>query len=242
MEKTMEMKIYEKLGIKNFKNIICNLGYLGFSSLPDLVFKKNRQNFINQVKSTCEMGRTNYTIGTTNNLEDIKSFKKMTLLNGGIHLFNLIACIAVLIAIGNTVYMIIPILLSILDIYCIMLQRYNTIRINQTMKKFKPHYERKKNQMKEELIKKDSLLAEHTYKIINVKVKKELDTTIEDLLSTATYDQLLEYKGYLDYCQNIDQEIKESNNYLEDIPMIKSLPLEPKGFKRLKIEFKENQR
>ena len=85
-----------------------------------------------------------------------------------------------------------------INLYCIMLQRYNGIRINQLIEKMTPRYERQKDAIKEELRKEDSLLKEHTFKIVD-RNKKEKKLTIDEIINTASLSQLTEYRKKLEY-------------------------------------------
>ncbi len=63
-----------------------------------------------------------------------------------------------------------------------MTQRYNYIRMNQLIKRLTPRYERQKDAIKEELRKENSLLLDHTYKIID---EKETGISFDDLIANA---------------------------------------------------------
>ena len=110
----MESKIYEFLGVKYFKQLTFKL--------EKLIHKKDKgQNKNYHLKG--------------NGLEAIENFRKYLYYNGFIHVKNSIALI-----IGLTVfvlttrfnYYLIPfILLLIKDLYCVMLQRYNWIKLSE---------------------------------------------------------------------------------------------------------------
>ena len=65
-----------------------------------------------------------------------------------------------------------------------MTQRYNYIKKKQLIKRLTPRYERQKDAIKEELKKEDSLLLNHTYKIIDEK-EKETGISFDDLIANA---------------------------------------------------------
>ena len=119
--------------------------------------------------------------------------------------------------------------------YCIMLQRYNQVRINQAIKRMEPHEEFKKKELKEELIKEDSLLSEHTYKIVD-KDNKEKDVIFEEWLETATYNQLKKYRDYLSHFMKVNQMVEERKNYCASKQLSISVPLQKN--KTLKLELK----
>lgn len=115
----LEIKIYELLGIKYFKKFVLKLRdiiYSLFFFIPkeELEIIKNRPD--------------NYKMGLSFKKKDILRYKKLLLFNSYVHITGLIICILSPISIHN-------IILLILNIYCIILQRYNYIRINNLLKK-----------------------------------------------------------------------------------------------------------
>ena len=115
-----------------------------------------------------------------------------------------------------------------------MLQRYNGIRINQLIEKMTPRYERQKDTIKKELRKDDSLLLEHTYKIVDKK-ERVTSITFEDLIANANIEQLEQYREYL----AINQAIQENEFYSDEQQVDVSMPMEK--HKTLKLEFKNNK-
>ena len=123
-------------------------------------------------------------------------------INSGIHVLGLSVCLPnFLKVIGGTASLsttIINLTCIGINLYCIMLQRYNGIRINQLIEKMTPRYERQKDAIKEELRKEDSLLKEHTFKIVD-RNKKEKKLTFDEIINTASLSQLTEYRKKLEY-------------------------------------------
>ena len=109
-----EVKIYELLGIKLFKKAVFKL--------EKIIHRKDGKKNIN------------YHIKNSNDMESVDNFKKFLYYNGAIHTKNLIFDIPVIILMivfRYNLILIVPIMLwSIKDIYCIMLQRYNWLKIN----------------------------------------------------------------------------------------------------------------
>lgn len=116
-----------------------------------------------------------------------------------------------------------------------MLQRYNCIRINQLIEKMTPRYEKQKDAIKEELIEKDSLLLEHTYKIIDKK-EKETSVNFEDLIANASIDELKKYRNYLAYLQIVNRVVQVNDLCPDKEEIDMSMPIEKN--KTLKFEFK----
>ena len=112
-----------------------------------------------------------------------------------------------------------------------MLQRYNGIRINKLIKKMTPRYERQKDKIKEELKKEDSLLLEHTYKIVDKK-GRETNITFDDLIANANMEQLKQYREYLANFQIINQSIQ----YPVELQIVTM-----KKHKTLKLELKPSK-
>lgn len=231
-DKSIEMKFYELLGIKVFKKMVFFVRDI--VTLP-LTFKMPKEERKKSLYNTA----SNYNIGKAKSLEDIKKFKKQLFKNAGIHIFSLLAFIPSFIKIImgmaslSTTIIVLPAM--VMNIYCIMLQRYNCIRINQLIEKMAPRYEKQKDAIKEELIEKDSLLLEHSYKIIDKK-EKEISVNFEDLIANASIEELKQYRNYLAYLQIVNRVVQVNDfcHNKEEIDM--SMPIEKN--KTLKFEFK----
>lgn len=231
--KNIEMKFYELLGIKVFKKMAFFVRDI--VTLP-LTFKMPKEERKKSLYNTA----SNYNIGKEKSFEDIKKFKKQLFKNAGIHIFALLAFIPsfIKIILGtaslSTTIIVLPAM--VMNIYCIMLQRYNCIRINQLIEKMTPRYEKQKDAIKEELIEKDSLLLEHSYKIVDKK-EKEIKINFEDLIANASIQELKQYRNYLAYLQIVNRAIQVNDlcHDKEEIDM--SMPIEKN--KTLKFELKK---
>lgn len=223
----IELKIYEWLGIKTFRKIVFKLLYIGLIPFTFRITKEERWNLIHNTPS-------NYTMEKGNGIQDLKDFKKELFFNTSIHIVSLIYCIPNFLAIienSASLFTIVTMpFFASANVYCIMLQRYNQIRINQVIKKGKIHEESKKSKLKEELIEESLLLSKPTYKVVN-KHNKEKNITFEELLETVNYEQLKQYRNYLSHFME-----EQSNNYILDEKASVDIPLQ-KG-KILKIELK----
>ena len=232
--KNIELKIYELLGVKTFRKMAFKLRDTLFWPILKIarLSKEERHEVLYEQPS-------NYIMKKGHGIKDFKDFKKQLLFNAGIHIWALSVCMPnFLKVIGGTASLsttIINLSCIAVNIYCIMLQRYNHIRINQVIKKMEPREEAKKGKLKEELIREDSLLNEHSYKVVN-KRDKEKDITFEELLKTATYAQLKEYREYLSYFKEKNQMLEQQQSYTLEEQLSISVPL--KKNKTLKLEFK----
>lgn len=147
--KNIEIKIYELLGIKIFKKVAIGFVYILFYPFLLKIPKSERKEVFYNFKG-------NYFIKKGHGIQDLKDFKKYLLFNAIVHIVSLLFCIPsfICILIGNAslIETIIMLPCIIINSYCIMLQRYNQIRINNTIEKMKLHEEKKKKALALELI------------------------------------------------------------------------------------------
>lgn len=234
-DKNIEMKIYELLGVKVFRKMV--FGFRDILALPSTIkmSKEERKDYLYNTASL-------YNLGKVKSLEDVIEFKKQLVKNAGIRILNLLFCIpSFLIIIGGTAPLFISITILnciVIHLYSIMLERYNCIRINQLIEKMTPRYEKQKNTIKDELRKDNSLLLEHTYKIVDKK-DKETDVSFEDLIANANISQLQRYREYLAPFKSINQAIQTNEFCSDDQQVGRSMPMGKN--KTLKIEFKNNR-
>lgn len=113
-KKKLELKIYEFLGVKQFKKAVF--------MLEKIIHKRDKGKNIN------------YHIKNSNDRESVDSFKKYLYYNGFIHTKNLITGIPIIvfaILCGQNLLFLIPLILFLIkDVYCVMLQRYNWLKIS----------------------------------------------------------------------------------------------------------------
>lgn len=170
-----EMKIYEFLGVKQFKKLTFKL--------EKFIHRKDKNKNIN------------YHIVDSDNLESVNSFKKYLFYNGSIHARNLMfgvpSTFLLTIIGGNAVLLGMIYLILIKDLYCVMLQRYNWIRIK--------NYELKLKERNEKLINKkgDNLKSERADEAIN----ENLYTMLFTLENWKNYLMEINEKNYLDTCK-----------------------------------------
>ena len=185
--KNLELKIYEILGVKIFRKLVMKLLY--FCAYPYFILlkipKEKRKKILYNTPS-------NYFMKKGNALQDLKDFKKQLYFNAGIHIIVLIIILTIL---YTNIFVDIPFI--ILNLYCIMLQRYNYIRINQVINKHKIFEKNKIKLIKTELKEKDSLLKEHVYILECIGKKKEIKT-LDELLENAPIERLRQIKKLLE--------------------------------------------
>jgi len=233
MKKNIEMRLYELLGVKAFRKFVFGIYYVAMIPTSLGKTKEERKKIMYNTAS-------NYNLGKVENLEDLMKFKKMIYFNAFIHTSVLIMLIPNFLRIANGTSSIFNLvftgLLGPINAYCVMLQRYNLIRINKVIEKGKPRYYQEKMNLKEEVIKKDQLLKEHSYKLIDKKNRIE-EKTFEDIISNATIQELKMYREYLEYSECVynrlhDSILYQNENISVDIPTIDN--------KQLKLEFESD--
>lgn len=209
--RNLELRVYELLGIKTFKKMTLRLRDMLYFPFTFKMSKIER-------KHISDSYSTNYNIGKAKNLDSIKKFKKHLFMNTIIHIFGLLLYFPKFLEIINGATslskIILTLILTCINTYCIMLQRYNCIRINKLIAKRNLLFEKQKATIKEEIRKEDSLFNDHSYKIIN-KNGKLSPITFEELIKSADMEMLKKYRFILSYLLN---EIKfyQNNNIIKE--------------------------
>ena len=231
--KDVEMRIYELLGVKIFRKMAFFLRDSFYALIISKMSPDDRKNYLYHTFS-------NYNIGNSMDLKKVKAFKKMIYINAGFHLILLCDCFPDVINMIRGIYpfSIITLLPFAINLYCVMLQRYNYIKINKYIEKYNIVNERKKNRIKEELRKGDSLLLDHSYKIVDNN-KIEQNITFDKLLEEADIDQLRKYREHLADIQKLNDFYKDEMNDFDNVEMGYNIPLE--NNKILKLEFINNK-
>lgn len=194
-----EMKLYEKLGVKKFRKFVFKVLYI--VCLPAAVVLKIPKG---ELKNQISITPTNYNIGKNINYEKINNFKKMLAFNTIIHVNAFILCGKEIINIvqGNSslALTVTTLTLTTINTYCIMLQRYNYLKINKTLKKLKPKYDKEKEQLKEEIKESDNKIIEHEYIYTKIgdRKNKEITVNFDTVLNNASLEQLKTYKKELE--------------------------------------------
>lgn len=120
-----KLKIYEMLGVKQFRALAFKL-----EKLVHIKDKKQNRNY--HINPDSGKSLINCTI------DEMEDFKKKLYYNGSIHVKNLIfltitSLIILIVPTFNKYVLILNLVLAIKDAYCVMLQRYNCIRINSVI-------------------------------------------------------------------------------------------------------------
>ncbi len=198
--KKLELKIYELLGIKIFKKLILKIGFL-MAFIPCYIESKSMEEAINLAHKHA----FNYTLGDAVTLEKIRKFKKMLFVNGTFYFVKLVISLELLLELGHVSILLYLFCLYglIKNAYCVMLQRYNQIRINEVLEKGHNLEEKRKNNLKEELEEENDLLLNNTYKLY-----QEENLNFKLFLERASYQELKDFKNYLTMVKR--EQIEES--------------------------------
>ena len=186
----LELKIYKALGVKYFRNLAFKL--------EKLIHIKDKKKNINDHINDCK------------DLVSIDKFKKYLYYNGFIHVKNLIfgsVGLALMIILNASVVPVIALSTLLLkDAYCVMLQRYNWIRITRHEEKLKARERKRIDKVKSNI---DKEKVEEV--IINNKVnREELIREIQAL------------RNYLKSCNKGVEEVGPSLDTMQEM-LVKSM-------------------
>lgn len=186
----LELKIYKALSVKYFRNLAFKL--------EKLIHIKDKKKNIN------------YHINDCKDLVSIDKFKKYLYYNGFIHVKNLIfgsVGLALMIILNASVVPVIALSTLLLkDAYCVMLQRYNWIRITRHEEKLKARERKRIDKVKSNI---DKEKVEEV--IINNKVnREELIREIQAL------------RNYLKSCNKGVEEVGPSLDSIQEM-LVKSM-------------------
>lgn len=186
----LELKIYKALGVKQFRNLAFKL--------EKLIHIKDKKKNIN------------YHINDCKDLVSIDKFKKYLYYNGFIHVKNLIfgsVGLALMIILNASVVPVIALSTLLLkDAYCVMLQRYNWIRITRHEEKLKARERKRIDKVKASI---DKEKVEEV--ITNNKVnREELIREIQAL------------RNYLKSCNKGVEEVGSSLDSIQEM-LVKSM-------------------
>lgn len=190
MNNNKELKIYEFLGIKYFKKLMLKFHKLLYWPISLLLEKEQRRELYNNA-------RDNYKIGKVSELKDIKTFKRNLYFNGSIHLILTLLNALIFISPLSPVMFILNLASLLINAYCVMLQRYNCIRINNMLSRCEPIEKKKQEELQRKLQTDEFIERNIDHKILNFKKVTEKEITFEEFLNTASLSQIKEYMTYL---------------------------------------------
>ena len=141
--------------------------------------------------------RDNYKIGKVSELKDIKTFKRNLYFNGSIHLVLALLNVLIFISPLSPIMFILNFASFLINTYCVMLQRYNCIRINNMLSRCEPIEKKKQEELQRKLQTDEFIERNINHKILNFKKVTEKEITFEEFLNTASLSQIKEYMVYL---------------------------------------------
>lgn len=193
--KSIEMRIYELLGVNLFRKYIL-FSWEKIAKILHIPIKYRLSNL-----STNAV--TDYKIATF----------CFSVIHGALLFIYIIDCISIKGSISNYLFA------YFLNSYCIMTQRYNYLRIKRIENKRKILDERKNNIIKNS-IKDDLLPLEYTD-----KMERETSITFDDLITDSNIEQLKQMREDLLELKNISQSVKENDFYFVEHQEDASIPM-----------------
>lgn len=183
-----EKKTYELLGVKKFRKLAFKTREIFYYPFTFRMKKEDRKKMFYNTPD-------NYVMKKGNGMQDLKDFKKYLYTNAIIHLIALLVLSDNIIKVFNGQmpfgYTLATISLVGINSYCIMLQRYNYIRINHVLEKAKS----KENKTSTKNYKNDQEMVlskeEKTEEII--KELKNLKNELEILKNAMNNNENIEF-------------------------------------------------
>ena len=182
----IELRIYELLGVKVVQKIVLlNAKYI-------LRVKKDNEN-----PGTYFIGKLTY--------ENMNVYKKGIFANAAIHIVGALFCMYHLFPVASTAFVV----GTILNLYLVMLQRYNYIKLKRVMNTIKPRYERKREELKNDILETDSKIKEHEYSIMTSKDKEKV-IDIDTIINKSSLDDL---KKMSEFLKNFEENEYDNDKY-----------------------------
>ena len=164
-KENFELELYEVIGIKTFRKMVFVLR----DTLIRIIYFWMSKERINELLNDGAVGN-NYSVNKTKGIKGFKDFKKAIIFNAFVHIIAL-----VLLFFGT--FSLKTFVLGLINLYCIILQRYNWIRVNRIIKRGEKREERQKEAILNDLKKIDSEVEKHSYKQ-EKKAKKRFQSHI----------------------------------------------------------------
>jgi len=213
-----ELKFYEKIGVLKFKRLILKLVYQPFRLFG---FSKE------YVDSVLQQVSNNYFIGQRDGIKSLKKFKYSLLFNASIHTSLLIINVPHYYNLLNGNYSFLASINVIfgftLNSYCIMLQRYNQIRINKVIKRYEKVDFSKREKLKNKITSSQVNRNVISYKLVNNSSYDDVD--LDELVKNANLNQLKILKESL---ESFREEMRQGIYYKKVPYENKTLLLEKK--------------
>lgn len=183
--KKLEMKIYELLGVKIFKKLALTIQDKIWLPFTFKMSEKEKKKYLNDRKQE-------YNLGKVKNIEDVQKFQKRLRENIKLHAI----CFAVLIpsfllniGFSNILMTILTGIIGLIDLECVMLQRYNLIKMDNLIEEMKEHDNVIRRILQKQLRRGDFLLGQQMFKTKD-KNGQEISANLEYIVRTGTTEEL----------------------------------------------------
>jgi hypothetical protein len=116
-----------------------------------------------------------------------------------------------------------------------MLQRYNQIRINNTIKRYSKIEDKYKENIRSEILNNKEIINSYNYKIVNNKnINNNKELSIDELINSSTIEQLRNYKVFFETIKKYNDSYG-SDKYIDSFKEA-TFPIDKR--KVLKMEYK----
>lgn len=182
--KKVEKTLYTVLGVTLFKKAV------GFVCKAfNKINKKHNEDYFNVFTGLDK----NYHIKDIKDYERLSETKSVVFYNGLINFLGLLATSIVCI----TNFGVLPLSITLVNLYSLMLHRYNVLEINEKLDEAKPLYNNYVSDLKSKLTMETNLLGKDKCLVIENSKKSE-EKDIYSALSQMNLNELRQYKAYIE--------------------------------------------
>ncbi len=188
----IEKKFYEIIGIKKFKKMAFKLRNFLYNPFVYILEKWVKDDSF----KVDDISTVNYNLQMGNGIQSLKDFKNMLLYNGFVHAIGVIACMPALILILKDFHIVLFLILLpplLVNLYCVMLQRYNHIRINEVIEK---HEEYEKLKEKREERKRERALAKEYGELLQYFNKFSQSSEVSTPSKTTDFNRVVRTRKF----------------------------------------------
>ena len=205
----IEKKFYERIGIKQFRKAAFALakGLLFPSLILIGMNKEERKEAFNNTTG-------NYRIKKGHGKKDLEDFIPWLYVNGTIHASLAVWCLLTLVAAHSLGTIISNSIALGINLYCIMLQRYNYIRIKEGIEKYELRDQKRRVRITNELEDKQQYWRKYKSDFLSLTNNKE--ETYDEFIKDASLEDLRKYRDYLRFLENSSSNSITTQNKKQD--------------------------
>ncbi len=194
MKKGFRIRFYEKIGIKKFRAFTYK-----FALFVENIRYKNKRS-PEEIKRWVYHEKPNYNISSKLNLDSLRNFKDQLYFNAYVHTYAILLMSLSLIFSSTFINSLFCLSFIFPNLYCIMIQDYNRLRINAVLKKYSKLEEKEKDVLKENIKQETNSLQVTNYKLkrflpFNHHLTKTI--TFQEAFANMTKEELKDYLEYL---------------------------------------------